>query len=362
MDKVTYLYAGTYTRPAPYLAQTNGKGIYVFRFDPASGELTQTGETLGIDNPSYLNFDPGKRRLYAISEVLEWPEGLISAYAINPDNGELTYLNKQSSMGWLACYVMVDATNRYVVLSNYLQGNAAMFPIRADGKLGEASDTVQHQGSGIDPARQEGPHAHCIVIDPSNSYAFVADLGIDKIMGYRLDLTEGKFIFNSSVDLPSGSGPRHFVFHPNARFAYSINELASTIAAYSYDSATGQLELLQIAPALPEGYAGHSHCADIHVHPSGRFLYGSNRGHDSIVIYGIDPTTGQLSTIGHEPTLGQTPRNFTPDPSGQYLLVANQDSDTIVTFRIDLDTGRLAPTGHVATCPTPCVLKMVELP
>jgi 6-phosphogluconolactonase len=164
------------------------------------------------------------------------------------------------------------------------------------------------------------------------------------------------------VDLPSGSGPRHFVFHPNARFAYSINELASTIAAYSYDSATGQLELLQIAPALPEGYAGHSHCADIHVHPSGRFLYGSNRGHDSIVIYGIDPTTGQLSTIGHEPTLGQTPRNFTPDPSGQYLLVANQDSDTIVTFRIDLDTGRLAPTGHVATCPTPCVLKMLELP
>jgi 6-phosphogluconolactonase len=362
MSSTTYLYVGTYTRPAPYLEETNGEGIYVFRFDPATGALTKSSETSGIDNPSYLNINASKRHLYAISEVLKWPEGLISAYAIDPDTGELTYLNKQSSMGCLACYVTVDATDRYAVLSNYMQGNIAMYPLRPDGKLGEASHVVQHEGRGVDPARQEGPHAHSIVIAPGTSYATVCDLGIDEIITYKLDLDNGRFIFNDALKLPDGSGPRHFVFHPSGRYAYAICELSSQLLALSFDPAAGKLKLLQTVPALPDDFDGHSHCADIHLHPSGKFLYGSNRGHDSIVIYAVDQATGRLSYVGHESTRGRTPRNFTLDPTGQYLLAANQDSDAIVTFRIDQTTGKLQPTGHVTDCPTPVALKMVVLP
>jgi 6-phosphogluconolactonase len=243
-----------------------------------------------------------------------------------------------------------------------MQGNIAMFPIREDGKLGEASHTVQHEGKGVDPARQEGPHAHCIVIDPSNTFVAVSDLGIDKVMVYKLDLENGRFIFNGAIKLPDGSGPRHFVFHPSNQYAYAICELSSQLAAFSFDADAGKLELLQMVPALPEDFDGHSHCADIQIHPSGQFLYGSNRGHDSIVIYAVDQETGKLSYVGHESTQGKTPRNFTIDLTGQYLLAANQDSDNIVTFRIDQATGELSPTGHVADCPTPVVLKMVSLP
>lgn len=356
-----FLYVGTYSRPAPYLAATNGKGIYVYTFDAATGALQPSSEMLGIDNASYLTIDPKQRHLYAISEVLEWQEGLITAYAIDPATGALSYLNKQSSMGRLACYDMVDRTGRWVVLTNYIEGNAAIFPIRPDGKIGEASDIVRHTGSGPDATRQEGPHAHSIVIDPTNTYAYVADLGIDQIVGYRLDLENGKLTDNSAVILPPGSGPRHFVFHPSGRYAYVIMELASQIGALAHDPHTGTLRLLQTVPALPNDYDGHSHCADIQVHPSGRFVYGSNRGHDSIVIYAVDQESGRLTYVGHEPTQGRTPRNFMVDPSGTFLLVANQDSDNIVTFRIDPKTGKLTSTGHVVSAPTPVCLKMAVI-
>ena len=358
----TYLYVGTYTRPAPYLAATNGKGLYVFRFDSTTGELTFASETTGIDNPSYLAIDPRQRFLYANTEVWEWPEGLVSAYAIDPASGGLTYLNKQSSLGWLAAYATVEKSGRWLALVNYMTGNVVLFPLRPDGKLGEAADVAQHSGSGPDPARQERPHTHCVVIDPDNRFAIVTDLGIDQIICYRLDAENGKLVRSGECALPPGSGPRHFVFHPSGRFAYVINELSSTLGALAYNRSSGALELLQLVPALPEGHDIHSsHCADIQVHPSGRFLYGSNRGHDSIVIYAIDEQSGRLTYVGHQPTGGKTPRNFAIDPSGAFLLAANQDSDNIVTFRVDAHTGKLSPTGFVAQCPTPACLKFAVL-
>ncbi len=358
-----YLYVGTYTRPAPYLATTNGKGLYVFRFDPDSGDLAFASEASGVDNPSFVAISPNQRFLYATSEVLEWPEGLVCAYAIDPVSGGLTYLNKQSSFGWLAAYATVEKSGRWLALVNYLSGNAVLLSLLPNGKVGEASEIVQHSGSGPDASRQEGPHTHSIVIDPNNRYAIVADLGIDKIVSYRLDVADGKLVRSSECPLPAGTGPRHFVFHPSGKFAYVINELSSTLGALAYDTEAGTLELLQLVPALPADHDIHSsHCADIQVHPSGKFLYGSNRGHDSIVIHAIDEQTGRLSYVGHQSTGGRTPRNFAIDPSGAYLLAANQDSDTIVTFRIDAQTGQLTPTGAVASCPTPVCLKFAVLP
>jgi 6-phosphogluconolactonase len=366
MAQKTLLYVGTYTRPAPYLASTNGKGIYVYSLNRDTGELTYLSEIEGIDNPSFLAIDPQKRHLYATSEVWGWHEGLVTAFKIDPETGALSYLNKQSTLGSITAYVTVESTNRYLLLVNYWdRQSVAMFPIQADGSLAPASFSVEHTepGAKVDPARQDKSHAHCIVPDPTNTYAMVADLGLDKIMIYRMDLEAGKLIPHTPpfLKMNPGAGPRHFVFHPSGKFAYVIEELASSIAALAYDSTKGTLEWLQSVPALPEGFDGHSHCSDIQVTPDGRFLYGGNRGHDSLVIYAIDPSSGKLSYVGHQSTLGQTPRNFAIDPTGTFLLAANQDSDTIVTFRIDRETGLLHETGFVAEVPTPVCLKMIQV-
>jgi 6-phosphogluconolactonase len=268
-------------------------------------------------------------------------------------------LNQQSSEGAGPCYVSVEKTGKFLLVANYGQGSAAMLPIQPDGRLAPASDVIQHRGSGIDPGRQEGPHLHSILPDPANRYAFAQDLGIDKVMIYRMDLERGKLALHSETPVKPGAGPRHFVFHPTGGFAYLINELDSTIIAYAWDADRGALKELQTANALPDGFKGQSTCADIHVSQSGRFLYGSNRGHDSIVIYAIDERTGALKLVGHEPTWGRTPRGFDIDPTGAFLLTANQESHTIVTFRIDKRTGKLALTDHVAEVPSPVCVKMV---
>ncbi len=357
-----YLYAGVYTRLEPHLTSARGRGLYVFRFDPLTGGLAFASEMPGIDNPSYLAIDPQNRFLYAVSEVWDWPEGWISAYAIDPATGGLTFLNGQPSRGWLAVHTSVDKTGRWLAVANYMAGNAVLMSLHADGQVGDAADVAQHTGSGPDPSRQERPHPHCVVFDPNNRFVFAADLGTDQIVGYRLDAASGRLIGASICALPPGSGPRHLVFHPNGLFAYVINELNSALGALAYDGDRGALELLQLAPALPEGCDSRNNaCADIHVHPSGKFLYGSNRGHDSIVIYAIDQQTGRLSSIGHELTGGRTPRSFAIDPSGAFLLAANQDSDTIVSFRLDTQTGELSATGSVTPCPTPVCLKFAAL-
>lgn len=354
----TLVYVGTYTRGE------REEGIYVYRMDPSSGALEFSSKATGIENPSFLDIDPSRRFLYAVAEIGESsgkPGGAVNAYSIAPDSGQLTYLNQQPTLGDGPCHLSVDHTGKYVLVANYGSGSVCILPIESDGRLGASTDFVQHEGSSVDPQRQQGPHAHSINIDAANRFAFAPDLGIDKVMIYRLDLDRGKLAPSDqrSVQTQAGAGPRHFDFHPGGAYAYVINELGSTVTAFAYDESNGSLRELQTVSTLPDDFVGTSHTADVHVAPSGRFLYGSNRGHNSITVFAIDESTGELSYVDHEPTGGETPRNFAIDPTGTFLLAANQDTDTIVTFRIGQQTGRLESTGHVADVPTPVCLKFL---
>lgn len=362
------VYVGTYTEPIRFgtgkILQGKGEGIYVYRLDSSSGAMEWVSKTTGITNPSYLAFDSTQRFLYAVNELKTYegrPSGTVSAFAVDPDNGSLRFLNRRLTHGTDPCHVLVDRKRKYVFVSNFMSGSVCVLPVLGDGSLGEACDFIQHQGSGIDPARQTGPHAHSVTLDQANRFAFVPDLGLDKLMVYRFDSKRGMLEPNQTpwIKVKPGAGPRHVAFHPGERFAYLINELDSTLTALSYNRSKGTFKALQTVPTLPEDFQGESTCADVQISPSGGFAYGSNRGHDSIVIYRIDPRTGRLRTIGHEPTRGKTPRSFGIDPTGRFLLAANQDSDTIVTFRIEQRTGRLLPTGHVTEVPTPVCVKFL---
>ncbi len=332
----------------------------------SSGALEFASVAKGVENPSFLDIHPQRRYLYAVNEVGEFAgesSGAVSAFSIDENTGELTFLNQQPSGGAAPCHLSIDQTGQFVLVANYGGGSVASLPIQDDGKLGEATDFIQHQGSSVNPRRQKEPHAHSITIDLANRYAFAPDLGLDKILIYKLDLTHGKLIPNDEpwAQVKAGTGPRHFDFHPSRRYAYVINELDSTLIAFTYDETHGTLEEIETVSTLPEDFSGTSHCADLHVHPSGKFVYGSNRGHDSIVIFAIDEGTGKLTYVGHESTQGKTPRNFGIDPTGTFLLAANQSTDNIVTFRIDQQTGELMSTGHVAEVPTPVCLKMLPI-
>ena len=354
------VYIGTYTHG-------DSEGIYVYRLNVSSGALEFESKATGVESPSFLALHPEHRYLYAVNAVREVdgvPSGCVSAFHINPDTGALTFLNRQLSGGPGPCHLSVDLAGRYVLVANYAGGSVAMLPIQSDGSLGEATDFVQHTGSSVNPDRQEGPHAHSINLDAGNRYAFAPDLGIDRIMIYELDLTHGKLKPNSQpwVKIHAGAGPRHFDFHSNGRWAYAINELDSTMTAFNYDSSGGVLTEIESVSTLPDDFDGISHCADVHVSPSGKFVYGSNRGHDSIVIFAIDEHTGRLTLVGHESTRGEIPRNFAIDPTGMLLLAANQESDSVVTFWIDPETGKLSPTGQIAEVPTPVCLKPIVIP
>jgi 6-phosphogluconolactonase len=354
----TLVYVGTYTRG-------KGEGIHIYRLDP-TGALEPAGKATGGANPSFLAFHPSQHYLYAVNSLKEFagePGGAVSAFSIDPRSGALTVLNQQPSQGIEPCYLSVDATGRYVLLVNYTSGSVCVLPIEHDGRLGAPTDHVQHHGASVDPRRQEAAHAHSVVLDPANRYALVADLGLDKIMVYQLNLAHGKLIPNEEpwASVRAGSGPRHIAFHPNGRYVYVINELGNTVTAFAYDGGQGALREIETVSALPEGFQGVNYSADVHISPSGRFLYGSNRGHDSIVIMAIDEHSGKLTCVGHEPTQGRTPRNFALDPTGTLLLAANQDSGNVVTFRIDQETGKLSPTGHVAQVPMPVCVKVLRL-
>jgi 6-phosphogluconolactonase len=254
----------------------------------------------------------------------------------------------------------VDREGKFVLVAHYAGGCVSVLPIREDGRLGEPTDIIRHQGSGVNPQRREAPHPHSVNLDAANRFLFVPDLGLDKIMIYRVDATQGKLKPNDEpwARVKAGAGPRHFDFHPNGKYAYVINELDSTFTAFAYDNERGRLREIETVSTLPEGFTGTNTCADVHVAPSGKFLYGSNRGHDSIATFAINEDTGKLTYVAHEPTQGKTPRNFAIDPTGNFLLAANQNSDTIVTFRIDRTTGKLSPTGDVTRVPMPVCLKM----
>jgi 6-phosphogluconolactonase len=353
--KSKYLvYIGTYT-------QKESKGIYAYRFDAATDRLTSLGLAAESANPSFLAVDPSRRFLYAVNEVSQYEgrsSGGVSAFAIAPGSGKLTLLNEVPSGGAGPCHLSVDKTGKYVLVANYEGGSLAVFPILKDGRLGEASAFVQHSGGSVDPKRQEGPHAHSIYVSPDNRFVISADLGLDEVFIYRFDAGKGTLAPNDPAFalVRSGAGPRHFAFHPSGKFGYVVDEMMSTVTVFSYDRASGALDVIQAVSTLPQDFKGESTAAEVEVHPSGKFLFASNRGHDSIAVLEINTRKGTLTPVGHVATLGKTPRSFAIDPTGSYLFVANQDSDSVVQFRIDPNNGGLTPTGQVLEVPSPvCV-------
>jgi 6-phosphogluconolactonase len=367
MSSSSLMFVGTYTKTEPHVAG-KAEGIYAYAVDAATGKLSLRGVTAGLENPSFLTLSPSGNYLYAVSEVGEFDGaegGCIAAYAVDAVNGSLALINQQPSHGIAPCFVSVEATERYLLVSNYGSGVVAMYPLAENGAIEDATCIIQHEGSSINPARQQGPHAHSITVDLANKHAVAADLGMDQAVVYTLDMENGTLVAGegAAVDVDPGLGPRHFAFHPNHEYGYLIQEIGSAITVFSYDEAYGRLKEIQTLSTLPAAFdpgeiEGTNSTADIHVHPSGRFVYGSNRGHDSIAIFAVDETRGTLSLIGHESTRGRTPRNFALDADGRFLFAANQDTDTIETFAIDAASGLLTHR-HSADVPSPVCIKIL---
>lgn len=348
------MYVGTYTG-----GKNGSKGIYRLELDLASGQLSQPVVAAESVSPSFLALHPSQKFLYAVNEAGK--EGMVSGWSVDPATGELTALNQQSVVGSGPCHLTVDRAGKNVLAANYGGGSVAVVQIGPDGKLGERTAFIQHIGSGGNPKRQAKPHAHSINLDAANRFAIVADLGLDKVLVYKFDADNGTLVPNDppAMSLAPTSGPRHFAFHPNGRRAYVINEMTSTVTAMEYDPQAGVLKELQTLSTLPATTPGNS-TAEVQVHPSGKFLYGSNRGHNSIAIFAIDAESGKLTAAGHQTKDIKTPRNFGIDPSGTFLIVANQGADTLVVFRIDPQTGALEPTGTSVVVPSPVCVKFVK--
>jgi 6-phosphogluconolactonase len=353
-SKRYWAYIGTYTGP-------QSKGIYAFQFDADTGKLEPIALVGELPRPSFLTIHPNRKYLYAVSEL---GTSTVSAFEINPKTAMLTLLNTVPAKGSSACHLVVDHTGKSLVVANYGNGSVAVFPVGADGRLGESTAQIQHSGpAGPNAGRQRGPHAHAVVLSQDNRFVFVPDLGLDKVFTYRLDPAQATLTANdpASAAVPPGSGPRHFAFHPNGKFAYTVNEMKSSVTAFSYDKSKGALTDLQTISNLPEDYAGVDNSAEIEVDASGKFLYASNRGHDSITIYKIDSGKGTLTTVDRVPTQGKTPRSFKIDPTGRYLFAANQDSNSVVIFKRDAATGRLTPTGQTVNVGSPVSVQFLAV-
>jgi 6-phosphogluconolactonase len=357
-----FVYVGTYTAPntAPGgVVPSTAKGVYVFKMNGRTGALSQV-QVFDLENPSWVTVDANASHLYATSEVTSWKgasnTGGITAFAINAATGNLTAINDQATGGSIPAHVIVDPSGKFVVVANYIGANWTVLPITAGGGLGPVSGTFTATGHGPNTARQEAPHPHETMFDPAGTFAFGPDLGTDRVWSWKLNTVSGMLVPNSNLDhaqVASGSGPRHMSFHPSGRFVYVIDEMVSSITAFTYDAAHGTFIWLQTVSTLPPDFTGTSACAEIIVHPSGKFVYGSNRGHNSIVGFRIDQTTGKLTLIGWTSTQGAFPRGFGIDPSGRLMLVGNQNSDTVVPFRISATSGKLHPTGAVTHTPVP---------
>lgn len=353
------VYVGTYT-------EHGGKGIYAYRFDPAAGEFAALGLAVESAEPSFLAIAESGKFLYAVNEIVKYngqPAGAVSAFAIQATTGRLLLLNQVSSRDEGPAHITLDRSGHYALVSNYELGSIAVFPILQDGRLGEASAFVRHKGSSVNPERQRGPHAHAVALSPDNRFAVVADLGLDELLVYRFDAAGGSLGREPQIVKTSpGAGPRHLVFDATGRFLYLINELQSTVVTYAYDAPTGKLRELQTISTLPKGFSGTNEAAEVEIHPSGKFLFASNRGDDSIAVFAVDPKQGTLSLIEVESTRGRTPRHFALDPTGSWLLAANQDSDEIVIFRVNSNTGHLTSTGQVVHVSSPACIKFVAIP
>ena len=353
-----WVFVGTYTRG-------ESEGIYVLQLDMESGALIRKS-SVRSDNPSFVAIHPNQKWLYAVNEVGNFNSqkaGAISAFSFSPESGELTLLNQDSSVGPGPCHLTVDASGQYVLAANYGGGSVCVLPIDNAGRLGRASSFVQHTGSSVNQRRQSAPHAHSINLDVSNRFAVAADLGIDKLLIYDFNPRHGTLTDTPQafVQVAPGAGPRHFAFHPSGKFAYVINELHLTVTAFRFEQSSGRMTELQTLSTLPPGSGKQGSTAEVQVHPSGRFLYGSNRGHDSIAVYSIDAETGKLTWVENELTGGKTPRNFGIDPTGQFLLAANQSTGDILTFRITSDTGELTVAGQGIQIPSPVCVRMMPV-
>jgi 6-phosphogluconolactonase len=353
------VYVGTYTGP------NKGQGIYGYRFDRATGQLSSLGLVAESESPSFLAVDPSRRFLYASNEIDHYEgqaSGAVSAFAIDRASGKLSFLNEVSAHDPGSAHVVVDFTGKDVLISNYTRGSVAVFPLLDGGRLGEASDFVRHQGSSVNPQRQQGPHAHSIALSPDDRFAIAADLGLDQLVVYPLDPAKGKLGTPHVVKIHPGSGPRHMTFDPGGKFLYLLGEMASTVTVFSYAAAEGGLRERQTISTLPQGFSGESTGAEIQIHPTGKFVYASNRGDDSLAVFRVDHARGTLRFLERVATGGKTPRNFAIDPSGSWLLAANQNSNDIVVFRIDPKSGRLTPSGQVVQLAAPVCVVFVPLP
>lgn len=353
----TLVYVGTYTRQ-------KSKGIYCYRLQTRNNEVAQniTLVPLGLAaeavNPSFLAVDHARRLLFCVNETNEFagqPGGAVSAYAIEPATGQLRLINQRPTRGTGPCHLALDKTGRHLVVSNYGGGSVTVVPVAADGTLGEPSDFVQHAGSSVHPQRQQGPHAHGATFSTDNRFVYICDLGLDRVLAYKFDAATGKLTpaDPAFTALAPGSGPRHLVFRPDGKFAYVINELTSTVTAFAHDAATGALKEIQTVTTLPGYYDGPNTTAEIDVHPSGKWLYASNRGNETVVLFNIDAATGTLTYTEEQNTGGKKPRHFGIEPSAKHLVIANQDSDTLLVCRIDAGNGRLKPSGVFAEAPSP---------
>ena len=348
------VWIGTYTGP-------HSQGIYAFRFDDETGTMSPLGLAAETPSPSFLALHPNGKVLYAVNETHDGPgnSGMVTAFAIDPATGHLAKINEQPSRGADPCHLAVDATGQYLVVANYTGGSFVVFPLTEDGRLAAASSVLTNRGSGPNHERQDGPHAHDVVFDAANRFLIAVDLGLDQLFVYRFDPAVGSFTFGvpPSARMPPGAGPRHFAFHPDGRHAYSINELDSTVTALEWDPSAGKLAPDASVSTLPAGFTGENSTAEVEVDSRGRFLYGSNRGHDSIAVFRIHPVSGALTLIAHTLTRGKEPRHFALDPTGRWLVAGNQNSNTLAVFRVDQTSGTLSPVGDLMSVGSPvCVL------
>lgn len=350
-----YLFIGTYTG-------TGSKGIYVYRFNAATGKADWVSNTDSVVNPSFLALAPNGSVVYACTETRTVNAGGVSAFQFNRTDGTLSFINKQSSGGDNPAYIAVHPNGKWVTVGNYSGGSLAAFRVAADGGVQPYDQLIQHSGKGVNPQRQEAPHVHATVFSPKADYLFVPDLGLDKVMAYRFNASSSKPLVPAAAPFAQsepGSGPRHFAFHPNGKWAYLMEELTGTVVAYNYSS--GKLTKKQRIASHPDTSTAQFGSADIHVSPDGKFLYASNRGtENNIAVFKIDGKTGALIAVGYQSTLGVQPRNFCIDPTGKFLLAANQATDNVVVFRRDAATGLLTPTGEEIKVPKPVCLKMVK--
>lgn len=352
----TFAFIGSY-------ANANEPGLYACTYDMQTGALTLVGQADGLQNPTFLVANGKNQTLYSILEGKNAEGGkcgAAAAYRFNPADGSLSRLNEVITLPATTCHITTDSAYRYAMTASYHGGMISLSPLLEDGRIGETVDMHRHEGSRVHPVQTQA-RAHSVIVDNAGRYAVVSDLGMDTLFVYELDLDNQRLVLRNQTAIAPGSGPRHFVFHPTLPYGYGINELNSTVTVYAYDAEAGQLKVVQTISTLPEAFEGENACADIHLSPDGKFLYGSNRGHDSIVVYRVDQTNGQVEPVQYASTLGGHPRNFGLSPDGRFALVANRDGNNIVTFRRNSETGELQPTGSELRVSKPVCIRFAEM-